>query len=171
MVGIHLFLTLCHYHGLPQVFCFQAFSHRSLPASNSCVPQCHPCFSIIGTIALTTRDGISSIRCWNVHLKHLQFWGQNMFVAHYSRLSFAKLKNPIPRHNPLQYRCLPLTREPQSHENLTSQQKKNREAGKIPWSRKWQPAPVFLPGEYHGQRSLVIMGCRVRHNWSNLACT
>ena len=27
--------------------------------------------------------------------------------------------------------------------------------GKIPWSRKWQPAPVFLPGESHGQRSLV----------------
>ena len=27
--------------------------------------------------------------------------------------------------------------------------------GKIPWSRKWQPTPVFLPGESHGQRSLV----------------
>jgi len=24
---------------------------------------------------------------------------------------------------------------------------------RIPWSRKWQPAPVFLPGESHGQRS------------------
>ena len=22
--------------------------------------------------------------------------------------------------------------------------------GKIPWSRKWQPTPVFLPGESHG---------------------
>ena len=28
---------------------------------------------------------------------------------------------------------------------------------KIPWSRKWQPTPIFLPGESHGQRSLV--GC------------
>ena len=26
---------------------------------------------------------------------------------------------------------------------------------KIPWRRKWQPAPVFLPGEFHGRRSLV----------------
>ena len=26
---------------------------------------------------------------------------------------------------------------------------------KIPWRRAWQPAPVFLPGESHGQRSLV----------------
>ena len=27
--------------------------------------------------------------------------------------------------------------------------------GKIPWRRAWQPPPVFLPGESHGQRSLV----------------
>ena len=26
---------------------------------------------------------------------------------------------------------------------------------KIPWRMKWQPFPVFLPGESHGQRSLV----------------
>ena len=26
---------------------------------------------------------------------------------------------------------------------------------KIPWRRQWQPTPVFLPGESHGQRSLV----------------
>ena len=29
------------------------------------------------------------------------------------------------------------------------------EVGKIPWRRKWQPTPVFLPGEPHGLRSLV----------------
>ena len=28
------------------------------------------------------------------------------------------------------------------------------------WRRKWQPTPVFLPGESHGQRGLV--GCRLR---------
>ena len=26
---------------------------------------------------------------------------------------------------------------------------------KIPWRREWQPTPVFLPGEFHGQRSLA----------------
>ena len=26
---------------------------------------------------------------------------------------------------------------------------------KIPCSRKWQPIPVFLPGKFHGQRSLA----------------
>ena len=24
-----------------------------------------------------------------------------------------------------------------------------------PWRRKWQPTPVFLPGKFHGQRSLA----------------
>ena len=37
------------------------------------------------------------------------------------------------------------------------------------WRRKWQPTPVFLPGESHGQRSLVgysPWGCkRVRLDW------
>ena len=27
--------------------------------------------------------------------------------------------------------------------------------GKIPWRRRWQPTPGFLPGESHEQRSLV----------------
>ena len=42
--------------------------------------------------------------------------------------------------------------------------------GKIPWRRKWQSTPVFLPGESHGQRSLVSYspwGCKgVRHDWA-----
>ena len=24
--------------------------------------------------------------------------------------------------------------------------------GKMPWRKKWQPTPVLLPGEFHGQR-------------------
>ena len=31
----------------------------------------------------------------------------------------------------------------------------NSQVGKIPWRRKWQPTPVFFPGESHEQRSLV----------------
>ena len=41
---------------------------------------------------------------------------------------------------------------------------------KIPWSRKWL-TPVFLPGKFYGQRSLVgysPWGCGVGHDW---ACT
>ena len=35
--------------------------------------------------------------------------------------------------------------------------------GEIPWRKKWQPTPVFLPGKSHRQRSLVCYspwGCK-----------
>ena len=45
---------------------------------------------------------------------------------------------------------------------------------KIPWKRT-QPTPVFLPGKSHEQRSLggpqSIWSQRVRHDWSDLACS
>ena len=40
---------------------------------------------------------------------------------------------------------------------------------KIPWRRKWQPTPVFLPGESHGQGSLAgdgPWGCKDGHDWT-----
>ena len=40
-------------------------------------------------------------------------------------------------------------------------------AGKMPWRRAWPPTPVFLPGDSHGQRSLVgysPWGARVGHD-------
>ena len=39
----------------------------------------------------------------------------------------------------------------------------NTWVGKFPWRRKWQPTPVFLPEEFHGQRSLAgysPLGCK-----------
>ena len=45
--------------------------------------------------------------------------------------------------------------------NLPANEGKSGDTGfnpwikKIPWRRKWQPTPVFLPGEFHGQRSLA----------------
>ena len=32
--------------------------------------------------------------------------------------------------------------------------------GKIPWRRKWQPTPLFLPGESHEQSSLALERAR-----------
>ena len=46
--------------------------------------------------------------------------------------------------------------------------------GKIPWRRKCQPTPVFLPGKSHGQRSLVgysPWGCKESDMTSNWTCT
>ena len=45
-------------------------------------------------------------------------------------------------------------------------------AKKIPWRRKWQPTPVFLPGESQGQQGLVgcrLWGCTESDTTSDLA--
>ena len=50
---------------------------------------------------------------------------------------------------------------------------------KIPWNRECQPTPVFLPGKFHEQRSLVgysPMGCKEldttehMHKDTNMCC-
>ena len=39
-----------------------------------------------------------------------------------------------------------------------------------PWRREWQPTPVFLPGEFHGQRSLASYTVhRVAKSWTRLS--
>ena len=40
--------------------------------------------------------------------------------------------------------------------------------GKIPWRRKWQLTPIFLPGKSHGLMKCPATGLkRVRHQLSN----
>ena len=66
---------------------------------------------------------------------------------------------------PLQYSCLenPWTEEPGRLQSMGSLRVGHDRATSLSlftfmhWRRKWQPTPVFLPGESQGQRSL--MGC------------
>ena len=39
--------------------------------------------------------------------------------------------------------------------NLPASARDTGDASSVPWRRKWQPTPVFLPEKSHGQRSLV----------------
>ena len=42
--------------------------------------------------------------------------------------------------------------------------------GKMPWRKKWQATPIFLPRKSHGQRSLVgatVQG--VAKTWTQLS--
>ena len=58
---------------------------------------------------------------------------------------------------------LKILRVAQLVKNLPANAGDTRDAGfipgirEIPWSRKWQPTPVFSAGKSHGQRSVV--GC------------
>ena len=53
--------------------------------------------------------------------------------------------------------------------NLLANSEDAKDAGsipwvrKIPWRRKWQPTALYLPGKFHGQRSLA--------GYSPLGCT
>ena len=51
-------------------------------------------------------------------------------------------------------------------------QRFNPWVGKIPWRRKWQPSPVFLPRKFHGQRNLAGYSHEATKNWMVLnMCT
>ena len=68
---------------------------------------------------------------------------------------------------PLQYPCLenPMEEEPGRLQSIGSWRVGHNRATSLSlftfthWSRKWQPTPVFLPGESQGRGSLV--GCRL----------
>ena len=44
---------------------------------------------------------------------------------------------------------------------------------KNPWSRKWKPTPVFLPGKSHRQRNLMatVHAVAVGHDWVSMSCS
>ena len=61
---------------------------------------------------------------------------------------------------PVQYQLRGLPRYHSGTDSVCQHRRRKRHGfspwvRKIPWRRKWQPIPVFLPGEFHGQRSLA----------------
>ena len=48
-------------------------------------------------------------------------------------------------------------KEPACHCRRWKRREFTPRVGKIPWRRAWQPTPVFLPGESHGQGSLAAV--------------
>ena len=72
-----------------------------------------------------------------VGLSQFQYTITSIISPHYSLSDQSLVAQRLKR--------LPLMRETQVQSLV----------GKIPWRRKWQSTPIFLPGESHGQRSLV----------------
>ena len=47
--------------------------------------------------------------------------------------------------------------------NLPANAGDTEDSSLIPWSKKWQPTPVFLSGKFHGQKTLAgysLHGCK-----------
>ena len=53
--------------------------------------------------------------------------------------------------------------------HLVFHKKQNNQPISLSWRRKWQPTPVFLPGEYHEQRSLVGYSPWNYRSWTRLS--
>ena len=51
--------------------------------------------------------------------------------------------------------CLLVVKNPPASEDDIKDMSSIPGSGRFPWRRKWQPTPVLLPGESHGQRSPV----------------
>ena len=88
-------------------------------------------------------------------------------IQHYKSASFTS--PPCFNHEGLPRRC--------SGKESACQCRRPKKCGfdswvrKIPWTRKWQPTPAFLPGKFHGQRSLAGYSSwgrkELNNDWAN----
>ena len=108
------------------------------------------------------------------------WWSKPAICIHMSPPSWASL-SPLPSHPSRSSQHRAILKSPTNYllwhngTESTCQRRRHKRSRfvpwvrKIPWSRKWQPNPVFLPEKFHGQRSLVGYSPwghkRVRHNW------
>ena len=103
--------------------------------------------------------------------KPFKQWGKIVFIQRqfpkFRAIKFCIIFLCYINGNPLQYSCLenPIEEEPGRLQSTGSLRVGQDWATSLslftfmPWRRKWQPTPVFLPGESQGRGSLV--GCRL----------
>ena len=109
--------------------------------------------------------GLSLVLLWTVwdHFIFRQF----LDLAYISQDLQAPLEKAMATHSSTLAWKIPWTEEPGGLQSTGSLRVRQDSATSLSlftfmhWRRKWQPTPVFLPGESQGQRSLV--GCRL---WS-----
>ena len=79
--------------------------------------------------------------------------------------TFSKSNSHLFKRHPDQEMCLP---RGSVVKNLPTRAGGYPWVGKIAWRKKWPPTPVFLPGKFRGQRTLVGYSPwdrRVGHKW------
>ena len=113
----------------------------------------------------------------NIALTILTFVGKVMTLLFNTLSRFIMEKTMAPHFSTLAWR-IPWTEEPGRLQSIGSLRVRHDWATSLSlftfmhWRRKWQPTPVFLPGESQGSGSLVschLWGRRVGHDWSDLA--
>ena len=104
-------------------------------------------------------------------------WAANTFTSFLLLYYSAVEKAMVPHSSTLAWR-IPWMEEPSRLQSMGSRRVRQDWATSLSlftfmhWRRKWQPTPVFLPGESQGRGSLVgcrLWGLTVGHDWSDLA--
>ena len=117
------------------------------------------------------RVGYNLVNEWQQHHQNLSQWNSffgNTEIKHDDLIlpnnkKKKKIRERIrederKRNTPLEVQCITLQWQKDTvrlRRGLLWWLKYKASAWKIPWRREWQPSPIFLPGEFHGQRSLV----------------
>ena len=97
-------------------------------------------------------------------LSQLFFWSMNHTMTLFTYFHSLSVEKAMAPHSSILAWKLPWTEEPGSLQSMGSQGVGQDWATSLSlftfmhWRRKWQPTPVFLPGESKGRGSLV--GCR-----------
>ena len=109
-------------------------------------PGIEPMLSALGAWVLTTGpEGTQETLFFRTVLRSQQNWAESTEISHNNTNSLPPHKYNLPIWWFRWLRICLQYRRPRFKPWVR----------KILWRRKWQPNPVFLPGEFHGQRSLV----------------
>ena len=84
---------------------------------------------------------------------------ERAYLSHQKHLTCKAVENSVPIKLPTPrgqrgFPCGTSCKEPTCQYRTHKSCRFDPWVGKIPWRRAWQPTPVFLPGKFHGQRSL-----------------
>ena len=92
--------------------------------------------------------------------KHLAAAGLSYFIRQTKNTQFymSRLCLVFWYHNRVSRVTLVIKKKPTCQCRRHKRHRFNPWVRKIPWRRKWQPIPIFLPGKSHGQR--IWAGCR-----------
>ena len=147
MFCVEKFISVVEIYGFSTSLCFCVIS------------KCCPSYMVCSEVKYVLKaDGFliwSSLRVWVVILCTVTLWvflawGRPILATHSSTLAWK----------------IPWTEEPGRLQSMGSRRVRHDWATSLllftlmHWRRKWQPTPVFLPGESQGRQNLV--GC---HLW------
>ena len=134
---------------LSGLFLFSSMSAENLRSNNKLIAM-----SVILSILVFTKRDQDLLKEWLIPDLEQKIY--KMILAYFSCPKARKLKsNGLGKLNHTRNNIHASSKESTCQCRRCKRCRFNPWVRKIPWRRKWQPTPVFLPGKFHRQRSLA----------------